>query len=296
MGSARLAHKTGSVLRAVALAAAAMLPTFLLASALLAGGTPAPDEASMAIRTRRPRAVLIATGPEGAPLVVVDAGHGGHDQGAVAADGTPEKQLTLAIAQDVAAALARTGRLRVAMTRTDDEAVDLTERREIARAAGAALLLSIHCDSAPNRRARGVTVYTLSDQPVDDAAAALAVRENRVDGGADLLAETSDVPAILLDLARRQTAADAASFAGLLARALVPALAPRQVFLRGAGFRVLRAPDLPAALLETGYLTNDGDLALLKSANYRRALADGVARAAQAFFARRPAQAGGVGR
>jgi N-acetylmuramoyl-L-alanine amidase len=233
------------------------------------------------------------TGPAGAPLVVIDAGHGGYDLGAKAASGELEKDLTLAVARSVRDALARHGRVRVALTRSDDRFLALRERYEMARELGAALFLSIHADSAgTDAQAHGATLYTLSEVASDAEAAALAARENKADivRGVNLSGRSEAVTSILIDLAQRESLEDAASFTNLLYREARPVLPFRRDYHRKAALVVLKAPDVPSVLLETGYITNDADRTLLASADSRARIGAAVARAVEMHFAKRLAQ------
>ena len=189
------------------------------------------------------------------------------------------------------------GDVRVALTRSDDRFLVLAERREIARALHADLFISIHCDSAPNPAARGASIYTLSDVASDKVAAQLAAplaaRENKSDviNGVDLSGASSDVSSILIDLAQRETMNTSSAFATLLQRELAPLIGLKPTFHKFAGLMVLKAPDVPSVLLETGYISNADDLALLTSETYRHKIALGVRRAVEAHFAREPAKA-----
>jgi N-acetylmuramoyl-L-alanine amidase len=223
------------------------------------------------------------------PLVVIDAGHGGHDPGSSSADGrVDEKDVSLGIAKAIRDALVASGKVRVALTRSDDRFLVLAERREIARRLRADLFISIHCDSAPTPAARGASIYTLSEVSSDRVAAALAARENKADviNGVDLSRETNDVSSILIDLAQRETMNVSSAFASLVQRELSPLIALKPDFHKYAGLMVLKAPDVPSVLLETGYISNDDDLALLTSTGYREKIATGVRRAIEAHFAR----------
>ena len=225
----------------------------------------------------------------GRPLVVIDAGHGGHDPGSLAADGRREKDAALAIALAIRDELVESGRVRVAMTRDRDTFLVLGERREIARRLGADLFLSVHADSAPNPAARGATIYTLSEVASDRVAAALAARENRADllNGVNLGGENQDVSSILFDLAQRETMNVSADFATLLQREMSTKVPFKNEFHRFAGLIVLKAPDVPSVLLETGYISNEDDVKLLFSKSYQRNIAEGVRRAVELHFARR---------
>lgn len=226
------------------------------------------------------------------PLVVIDAGHGGRDPGAVSPlGGIQEKAVTLALARSVADALIRSGRLRVALTREDDRFVELRERYEIARRLGADLFVSIHADAAPrNDGARGATVYTLSEVASDREAAALAERENRTGLIRDAtLSEDAQVNRILIDLAQRDTMEKSADFARLLHREAAGLFRFRPQYHRFAALIVLKAPDIPSILFESGYLTNAVDTAYITSERGRSEIGAGMRRAIEAYFARRRA-------
>ena len=230
------------------------------------------------------------------PLIVIDAGHGGHDPGAINAEtGEREKDLTLAIAQAIRDELVKSGRLRVALTRDDDRFLVLQERYGIARKMNADLFISVHADSADNHEARGATVYTLSEVASDREAARLAARENRADvlNGVNLGAQTDQVSSILIDLTQRETMKESANFARLLQREGAPFLPFRTTFHRYASLMVLKAPDTPSVLFETGYLSNAQDAAFLASPEGRSRIAKGVAKAVEIYFARRLPLGGG---
>jgi N-acetylmuramoyl-L-alanine amidase len=217
----------------------------------------------------------------GKPLVVIDAGHGGKDVGAISVTGGYEKAITLAIALETAKRLERSGKVRVKLTRADDRFIPLGGRVAIARAARADLFVSIHADSAPNPEARGASVYTLSAVASDAVAARLAARENKADiiGGVNLGVEAPDVGDIMIDLSRRATGNVSVAFAEVLQDELTSRIGFRGEFHHFAGLYVLKAPDVPSVLLETGYVTNTDDAEFLFSDAGRRTVADGTARA-----------------
>jgi N-acetylmuramoyl-L-alanine amidase len=269
----------------------AILASLLVLTAAAAGAR-VPNSASALIPPRPSRMTLPPVqGPRSgdAPLIVIDAGHGGHDPGSPGADGqTREKDVALRIAKAIRDELLDSGKVRVALTRSDDRFLVLQERREIARALHADLFISVHCDSAPNASARGASIYTLSETSSDRVAAALAARENKADviNGIDLSRESSDVSSILIDLAQRETLNTSSTFASELQRELSPLIGLKPTFHKFAGLMVLKAPDVPSVLLESGYISNDDDLALLTSTEYRHKIAVGVRRAVEAHFAR----------
>jgi N-acetylmuramoyl-L-alanine amidase len=228
-------------------------------------------------------------GDDSRPLVVIDAGHGGHDPGAISPDtGLQEKDVTLKIAKAIRDQLVKSGRVRVALTRSDDRYLVLRERFQIARRLDADLFISIHCDSATNPEATGATVYTLSEIASDKEAARLAARENRADilDGVNLASTSTDISSILIDLSQRETMNSSSEFAALLgreARSLVPM---KDSFHRMASLMVLKAPDMPSVLFETGYISNEEDAAFLNSAAGRHRIAEAMSRAINVYFAR----------
>lgn len=226
-------------------------------------------------------------GPASRPLVVIDAGHGGFDPGAIGVDGTREKDVTLALAKSVRDDLLAAGRVRVALTREDDRFLVLDERSAIARALKAGLFISIHADSAPASGATGATIYTLSEVASGQEAAALAARENRADviNGVNLGGQPSAVSSILIDLAQRETMNASARFAELVKRENKKIPFKRD-YHQMAGFMVLKAPDIPAVLLEAGYINNPQDVARLKSQEGRDAISGALRRAIDIHFAR----------
>ncbi len=230
-------------------------------------------------------------GPVGRPLVVIDAGHGGHDPGAISpVTGQREKDATLAIAHAIKDELLASGRVRVALTREDDRFLILRERSAIAKNINADLFISVHADSA-GATATGSHVYTLSETASDEEAAKLARRENKADiiNGVNLGGENAEVASILLDLAQRETMNDSARFADLLKREGSAQLHMSSDYHKTAGFAVLKQPDMPSVLIETGYLTNPDDVTRLFSAEGQRNIAAGVRRAVEIHFARRTA-------
>ena len=233
-------------------------------------------------------------GDRSRPLVVIDAGHGGVDPGAINGEtGLREKDVTLRIARAIRDELLAGGRVRVALTRDDDRYLVLRERFGIARRLHADLFISIHCDSVgagPGAdAASGASVYTLSEVASDKEAARLAARENKADviTGVDLGQAGAEVSSILIDLTRRETMNNAADFARLLGREAASLVPLRANFHRMASLMVLKAPDMPSVLFETGYLSNPRDAAFLDSAEGRRRIAEGVERAVEVHFARR---------
>jgi len=229
-------------------------------------------------------------GDPGRPLVVIDPGHGGYDPGAIAPDtGIEEKDLTLRIAEAIRDQLVRDGRVRVALTRSDDRFLQLRERFEIARRLHAGLFISIHCDSVGSPDASGATAYTLSEVASDKEAARLAARENKADiiAGVNLGQTSDDVSSLLIDLTQRETMNASAQFATLLGREAKPLMPTKDNFHRMASLMVLKAADMPSILFETGYISNPDQAAFLASPDGERRIAESVARAVEIHFAKR---------
>jgi N-acetylmuramoyl-L-alanine amidase len=252
------------------------------------GVTISLDEPAAIDRSKLPR-VYGARGAD-RPLVVLDPGHGGRDPGATSPFGNRrEKDVTLAIAAAIRDELAASARVRVAMTREDDRYLVLRDRYEIARAMGADLFISIHADAAPaNDGARGATIYTLSEVASDREAALLAEQQNQADrlAGAPL-SEDESVNRILIDLAQRESMNVSADFASLLRREASAYFPFRPDYHRFASLVVLKAPDVPSILFETGYLTNPIDAAYIASPDGREQIAAGMKSAIETHFARR---------
>lgn len=219
------------------------------------------------------------------PLVVLDPGHGGRDPGTVGAAGTLEKRITLAAATTLARRLRAGGRCRVLLTRAADRFVALGDRIEVARRQEATLFLSLHADHAPG--ARGASVYTLSDTASDALAAALARRENAADqaGGLRLPSVSPEVQRILLSLMRAETRSGSERIARLAVAELGDAVALLPNTHRRAGFVVLKAPDVPAALIELGFLSHPEDEAALNRPAHRARMARALGAAVERYLA-----------
>ncbi len=229
-------------------------------------------------------------GPQDAsrPLVVIDAGHGGHDPGASGA-GYREKTIVLGLARALRDQLLADGGTRVALTRDEDRFLALAERVEIARALGADLFVSIHADSAGDQDSvNGASIYTLSEEASSQAAARFAARENEADevNGVELSGRSENVNAILVELSQRRTSNASGAFADLVIREGEEALRFHPQPMRSAALGVLRAPDVPSVLLEAGFITNPQEAERLASYEGQRDFALTMARAIRIHFAR----------
>lgn len=245
--------------------------------------------------TAKPAAAAASVGvarqdgqPDGRFTIVIDPGHGGIDGGAEGLNGTQEKHITLTFATELRDRL-RGGGYDVFMTRETDEFLRLDQRVRLARQHGADLFISVHADTINLKGIRGATVYTISDTASDAESQALADRENLSDqlAGMDFEAENHEVADILVDLIRRETHGYSIRFA----RSLVEELSHRVSLInnphRFAGFRVLKAPDVPSVLVELGYLSNSKDEAQLLSAEWRGKAAASIAAAVGRFASAR---------
>lgn len=231
-------------------------------------------------------------------LIALDPGHGGHDPGALGIGGTQEKNVVIAVARVLQRELAAGGRYRVMLTRPGDSYVGLRERVARAQDAKADLFLSIHADSHPDPGVRGASVYTLSDEASDREAAALAARENREVApvaGLRLSDKPESVAKTLVAMTQRGTVNAsnklADSIVGSFGRSGIRLL-PRSH--REAGFAVLTAPDMPATLVELGYLSNPSDEKLLTIHQHQMALARALRASIDGYFGLNSAPAGAI--
>lgn len=211
-------------------------------------------------------------------VVVIDPGHGGVDGGATR-DGYLEKDLVMQFALELEEALIRTGRYRAELTRRDDVFLSLPDRISVARERGADVFLSIHADALSEGNATGTAVYTLSDEASSEMAAELAAGHDRSDllAGVDLKEQDDQIAGVLMDMARLET--DARS--EMLAEFMVNGIAQSVGRIRkrphlGAGFTVLKAPDIPSVLIELGFMSNKSDLNNLLTQSWRDKVVLGV--------------------
>ncbi|MBS0518874.1 MAG: N-acetylmuramoyl-L-alanine amidase [Proteobacteria bacterium] len=220
-------------------------------------------------------------------LIVLDPGHGGTDPGALGVRGTQEKRVVISVAHLLQQQLQAGGRYRVVLTRSGDSFIPLRERVAKAEAVKADLFLSIHADSHPDPDVRGASVYTISEEASDREAAALAARENRdMFAGMRLGAQPGDgIAKTLVAMAQRGTGNDSRRFADTIVQTFGRSgvrLLPRSH--REAGFAVLTSPDIPAALVELGYLSNRYDEKLLTVAQHQQALGRALRASIDAYF------------
>jgi N-acetylmuramoyl-L-alanine amidase len=260
---------------------------------------PAIAEANAAVaRAVAPAAPAVPPSPpDKRPVVVIDPGHGGVDNGTQAGGGDiMEKNLVLGFGLALRDRIEKSGKYRVVMTRTDDTFIPLGDRVKIARNESAALFVSIHADALRRGEgdAQGATIYTLSDKASDSEAERLADTENKSDaiGGVSLADEPTEVADILIDLVQRETKTFSNRFARVLMGEMKNTVRMHKHPLKSAGFRVLKAPDVPSVLVELGYVSNKGDLEHLVSENWRNRTVGSIAQAIDTFLAKRLATAG----
>lgn len=236
---------------------------------------------------RKPaKPAVTAPKPQKVYTVVIDAGHGGEDPGAQAF-GLREKDITLAVAKELRRQLEETGRYKVVLTRDKDFYIKLHERVDISRSAKADLFVSIHADKVDRANTRGASIYTLSEKASDAETARLAEDENNAGfvAGVDLSQESQDVADILLDLAMREKMNES----NLFARTITTSFKRKNVQLlpnshRSAGFAVLKAPDVPSILIETGFISNPQEAKLLTSGQFQSNIASAILDGIDAYF------------
>jgi N-acetylmuramoyl-L-alanine amidase len=251
-----------------------------------------------AVRPDAPAAPKPAPGPpDKRPVIVIDPGHGGEDNGTQAGGAdVMEKNLVLSFGLALRDRIEKSGKYRVVMTRTDDTFIALADRVKVARSEAAALFISIHADALPRGEgdARGATIYTLSDKATDSDAERLADAENKSDaiGGVSLADEPTEVADILIDLVQRETKTFSNRFARMLMGEMKTTVRMHKHPLKSAGFRVLKAPDVPSVLVELGYVSNKADLEHLVSESWRSRTVGSMAQAIDAFLAKRLATTG----
>ena len=221
------------------------------------------------------------------PVIIIDAGHGGQDPGAIGHGKIYEKNVTLATAKELKQQLENTGRYRVHLTRTTNTYIKLYRRVQIAREHKGDLFISIHADSIDNPKVRGASIYTLSNTASDKQTEKLAAKENKADliGGVDLSHEDKDVADILIDLTMRDTMNQSKFFANTLVRKMeARGLKLLEKPHRYAGFAVLKAPDIPSVLIETGFMSNKKEARDLATPAYRKKVAAALVDGVNAYF------------
>ncbi len=219
-------------------------------------------------------------------VIVIDAGHGGKDSGAVGLMKNLEKNITLEVALLLKKHFSSHSNFKVILTRNKDQFLKLRDRTKIAKMNNADVFISLHADFHRNRRTRGISLYTLSENASDKEAAALARRENRSDliGSVDLSSETSEVTNILIDLTKRDTLNQSSHLVNFLIKEFKNDMNLLQRTHRFAGFAVLKSLDIPSVLIEMGYLSNKEDSKLLVNKNYQKKISRKIVLAVKNYF------------
>ncbi|RJX76635.1 N-acetylmuramoyl-L-alanine amidase [Pseudomonas sp. LS-2] len=241
-----------------------------------------------------PAPVIDKNHPKRDIMVVVDAGHGGKDPGAIGSKGEREKDVVLSIAQLLAKRLKREKGFDVRLVRNDDFFVPLRKRVDIARKYNADMFISVHADAAPRLTASGASVFALSENGATSATARfMAQREN----GADLIGATSllnlkdkdpMLAGVILDMSMNATIAASLQLGHSVLGSLEGVTTLHQKRVEQAGFAVLKSPDVPSILVETGFISNSRDSQRLVTARHQQAVADGLFDGMKTYFERNP--------
>lgn len=236
----------------------------------------------------------ISAHPKRDIIVVVDPGHGGKDPGAVGAKGEREKDVVLSIAQMLAKRLKKEKGFDVKLVRNDDFFVPLRKRVAIARQHKADIFISVHADAAPRLTASGASVYCLSEGGATSATARfMAQRENSADllGATSLLNLKDKDPmlaGVILDMSMNATIAASLQLGSTVLGSLADITTLHQKRVEQAGFAVLKSPDVPSILVETGFISNARDSQRLVTARHQQAVADGLFKGLQRYFEKNP--------
>jgi N-acetylmuramoyl-L-alanine amidase len=299
----RVAHRPGGNLRIVFDVTEAMRPsataagderaprlTIEMRPVILLGASPPAQPAPAPIAP--PAVSTVASPPPAVPniVVVVDAGHGGHDPGAHGPSGTREKDVTLAISRRLVALLNGEPGMRGVLTRSDDRFLGLRERMERARSANANLFISIHADAAYNRSAQGSTLYVLSEKAAsDEASRRLAARENAaLIGGVELGDKDPVLASVLMDLSQNASISSSIAVGDAILGNMSRLGRLHRRTVQQAPFMVLKSPDVPSVLVETAYISNPTDERNLRSGSHQQALARAMLDGIRKYFVANP--------
>ena len=247
---------------------------------------PQPKAKPTPVVVKKPKKRKAASTAKAKWTVFIDPGHGGKDPGAIGRSKTLEKEITLAASLELAQQLRGTGLIRPVLSRSDDRYLKLRQRIQLARDQEADIFISLHADAAPSAKARGISVFTLSDTASDKEAALLAKKENDADliGGPDLSVEDPDAAGELLRMFQRESMNQSTYLANAILRQIRDMPGGDRRGHRFAGFAVLKAPDMPSVLVEMGFITNSQDEANLNTPAYRTKLVERLARAIVSYL------------
>lgn len=244
------------------------------------------------LSTQGQKAIKTGSTPSRAPyknrkkIIVLDPGHGGKDPGAIGRSfKTYEKNITLSMGKELKRQLEAKG-FKVYMTRSTDIFIPLRKRVDIARSYHADLFISLHADSAKNRKAQGLSIYTLSERASDKEAEALAERENKADiiDGMDFSDNSPEINDVLISLSQNDSRNKSSKFSTYVVKEMKKRVKLLNNAHRFAGFAVLKAPDIPSVLVELGYLSNYTEEKYLRQPNYRKKLAEAITRSVSTYF------------
>ncbi|MCK5384267.1 MAG: N-acetylmuramoyl-L-alanine amidase [Alphaproteobacteria bacterium] len=242
-----------------------------------------PHPPSNAIRPRQNNRDTVVRNP----VIILDPGHGGVDPGAIGKNGVYEKTVVLSIAKELKRQLLSTGKYQVYVTRETDTFIKLRDRVKFARNHGGDLFISLHADSIKKKNVRGTSIYTLSKKSSDAQTAALARKENQADliAGVDLNIEDEQVAFILGDFLMNETMNQSKFLANTIVRTLnTQGIKVLQNPHRYAGFAVLKAPDIPSVLIETGFMSNPSEARLLTQKEHQTKIASSIRKGINAYF------------
>jgi len=220
-------------------------------------------------------------------VIAIDAGHGGEDPGARGKSGLEEKDVALAIARKLARLINAESGMRAVLTRDGDYYLGLRDRVNIARKHQADLFVSVHANAFHNRTMRGTAVYVLSDKgATNEHARWLARKENEADlvGGVEIQGKDRELAAVLIDLSQSATMEASFDVGSRILRSMGRVNALQKSDVQQAGFMVLKAPDIPSVLVETAFITNDREEALLADDDYRDRLAHSILDGVKGYF------------
>ncbi len=220
-------------------------------------------------------------------IIAIDAGHGGDDPGAIGYRGTKEKKIVLQVAKKLAKKINKQHGMKAILIRKGDYYVGLGKRVEIARDVQADLFISLHADAFRTKKAKGSSVYVLSDNGASSEAAGwLANKENNSDliGGVSLGDKGDLLKLVLVDMVKNSTLEDSHRVAKQVLRKLKGVNSLHKNHVEKAGFRVLKAPDMPSILIEMAFISNPKEESRLRNGNYQKKMSKAILRGVQNYF------------